>query len=273
MATVLYDPAVNPNILASGNLGYGQIPVAPIYPRPPFNLNTQIFTPIPDLLATATQTANGVTLNTNGSVFNGIPGYNVLAYAAVDGNTALLTPSSTFSANANTGYAGFTNYTVDFGDLDLDNLGIGDLDTIEDSITFEPVNPSLPALDATLGFTVAFDLAILEESSAANRAGVSVLVVSNDPTKEIEIGFKTAGADRAFAQSANFTEAEDSSGTALDFSVMRTYWLSVVGDRYSLAANGVEILSGSTRDYNFNPAASNPPLPAATNPYQTANFL
>lgn len=271
METLLFDPAVDASILARGYLEYAQLPVFPVYPEPPFNVGTVIYDPVPSLYA-PTPAAPG-RLNTNGSIFNGIPGYNALSYIAVDGNTALLTPVTSFAANANTGYAGFTNYTINFDDIDLDNLTLADLADLEDSLTFEPVNPNFPALDPAVGVTIAFDLRILQESSAPNRAGFSVVAVSSDTNQEIEIGFKTEGADRAYALSPDFVEAENSSATALNFGEMLTYWLSMSGDRYSLSANGVEILSGDLRDYNFNPAASDPPLPSAANPYEIPNFL
>lgn len=264
METVLYDPLIDADIFARGFLEFGQVPVSPLYPSPPSLSATDIFTPLPSLLDNASANPSGVTLNTNGNIFNGIPGYDPFAYFISNGN--ILSPTGrSLQANANTGYAGFTNYTVDFENIDIND--------IEGSLSFEPVNSSFPILDSATGFTIAFDLAILQEASAANRAGFSIVAVTSDPSKEIEIGFKTAGADRAFAQDTNFVEAENSSATSLDFSTPKTYWLSISGSTYSLAANGVEILSGLLRNYNFDPTTSNPPLPAAANPYATPNFL
>jgi hypothetical protein len=272
MDTVLFDPTVDSSILTRGYLQYAQLPVFPIYPEPPFDAGTIIYDPVPSLY-TPTGPANAGNLNTNGTPFNGIPGYNALLYLAANGNTAFLPTARLFSADANTGYAGFTNYTINFDDIDLNSIDLDDLEDLEASLILEPVNPSFPALDPTAGVTVAFDLTIFQESSAPNRAGFSLVAVSSDTTKEIEIGFKTAGADRAVALSENFVEAENSSATALDFSQTRTYWLSLSGDRYSLSANGVEILSGNLRNYAFNPATSDPPLPTAANPYAIPNFL
>ncbi|MBT9314227.1 hypothetical protein IXB50_02180 [Leptothoe spongobia TAU-MAC 1115] len=247
-----------------GYFAYGQLPVFPAYPSPPSLAATDVFTPIPNLLDAAISDSNGTTFNSDGTVFNGIPGYNPVIYFASGGST-LIPTGRTLSATANTGYAGFTNYTVDFDNIDFND--------IEGSLNFQTVNNNFPTLDSGDGFTIAFDLAILNEVSESNRAGFSVVLVSDDVSKEVEIGFKTDGADRAFAQSANFTEAETSSATSLDFSIRKTYWLSISGNTYSLAANGVEILSGNTRDYNFDPTTSSPALPASANPYQTPNFL
>lgn len=263
----IYDPAVNPDPFASGFLTYGQLPVAPLYVSPlPVGSTSDAFE-VPSLLASAGQNSSGITLNTNGSVFNGLPGYSLATYIASNGNLKIPT-GRTFSANANTGYAGFTNYT-----LDLSSLNPSDLSTI----TLEPVSNNFPVLNAAAGFTLAFDLTVLQESSAAARAGFSALIISSDPSKGIELGFKEQGnnSDRVFAQNANLNSASEgeSSTLPLEISQTKTYWISVTGTTYSLAANGVQILSGSLRDYSFNPATSNPPFPGSANPYEAANLI
>lgn len=268
MTTTLYDPAVDSDPFALGLLGYGQLPVSPISIDPPSLSATDLFLNVPDLLDSATTDSSGITLDTDGSVFNGLVGLNPLLFA---GGIELPT-GRTFAATANTGYAGFTNYTIDLGDIDPDDIQPDDLANLEDSLELKPVNPNFPTLDPDVGFTIAFDLTILNESSAANRAGFSLIVVSSDNSKEIELGFKTEGADHVFAQGANFQEAESSSAT-LDFSTTQTYSLDIEGDTYSLEAGGVEILSGSLRDYNFDPLTSDPPLPEDANPYELPNFI
>ncbi|NER82234.1 MAG: hypothetical protein F6K42_22260 [Leptolyngbya sp. SIO1D8] len=262
MTTTLYDPAVDQDPLALGFLAYGQLPVSPVYLSPPSLSATDVYTTVPDLLASATQSASGITLDTDGSVFDGMTGYNPQAFFLFN---TLIPTGRTFSADADTGYSGFTNYTIDF-----DNIDIND---IEGSLVLESVNPAFPTLNSNVGFTVAFDLTILQESSADDRAGFSVLVVTNDTSKEIELGFKTDGADRIFAQDTNLVEGEDSSAVSLDLSDTKTYWLSILGDKYSLAADGTEVLSGNLRDYNFDPTTSDPPFPAAANPYETPNLI
>ncbi|HEY9735584.1 MAG TPA: hypothetical protein V6D06_04850, partial [Trichocoleus sp.] len=222
--TTLYNPLVNIDPLALNYLTYGQVPL-PLSPL------------IPNFFSNATLNSEGTTLNTNGLVL---------------------------SNSANTGYAGFTNYTVKIPQLPPVNLN---------SLTLEPVNPNLPVLNASQGFTLEFDLKLLQESSAAGRAGFSVLVVSNDPSKSIEIGFKEQGnSDRIFAQNATFGEGESSS-VPLNLNQTQTFWVSFLGDQYSVAANGLEILTGSLRDYIFNPTSSSPPLPAGVNPYEAKNLV
>lgn len=272
MSTILYNPIADSDILALGQLAYGQFPIAPISPTLPLSLQSNIFINIPDLKSFGTSDTSGFTLDTNGTAFVGVPGYDAFTFLLSGGNLPLPAPLS-FSADANTGYSGFTNYTLDLDGLDFDNISLAELAQIEDSLAFELVDSDFPALDSSSGFTVAFDLAIAEEASNANRAGFSVIAVTDDTSKAIEIGFKTEGSDRAFAQSATFTEAENSSAISLDFSNSMTYWLSVSGDTYSLAANGVEVLTGNLRDYDFDPANSDPALPSSANPYETPNFL
>ncbi|MDB9526902.1 hypothetical protein PN498_12960 [Oscillatoria sp. CS-180] len=272
MATTLYNPAVNTDILALGQLAYGQIPIFPFFPSLPLSLQSVVYVDIPNLSSDATKSASGTTLNTNGTAFDDAPGYNALTFILSGGNLPPIAPFR-FTADANTGYAGYTNYTINLEEIDPNNLDIEFLSNLDESLEFVKVNDNFPDLDPTPGFTVAFDLAISEEASDPNRAGFTVIAVTDDPTKAIEIGFKTEGSDRAFAQSANFTEAENSSATPLDFSVSKTYWLSVSGETYSLAANGVEILTGNLRDYQFDPTTSDPPFPEAANPYETPNFL
>lgn len=222
--TTLYNPLVDTDPLALNYLTYGQVPI-PLGPL------------IPSFFSNATLNNEGTTLNTNGLIL---------------------------SNNANTGYAGFTNYTVRVPRVPPTDLN---------SLTLEPVNASFPVLNAAQGFTVEFDLKVLQESSAAGRAGFSVLVVSNDPTKSLEIGFKEQGnSDRIFVQNALFGEGESSS-LPLNINQTQTYWVSFLGNQYSIAANGVEILSGTLRDYVFNPTNSSPPLPTGVNPYEAKNLV
>lgn len=256
MATTLYDPAINADPLASGFLAYAQLPASPTYPSPLSSPPTYLYTPIPSLFDSAIQTSNGITLDTNGTVFGTAAEFNFITQ---------LPTGSFFPADANTGYAGFTNYTIDFSNLNYSDIA--------GSLTLEPVNGAFPILDPNIGFTIAFDLAILQESSANDRAGFSLLVVTSDASKEIELGFTTNGIDRVFAQQASFGEAENTGTTPLDFTTTKTYWLSVSGETYSLAANGVQILTGSLRDYAFDPTTSDPPLPAQADPYDIPNLV
>lgn len=165
--------------------------------------------------------------------------------------TGVGTPSlNTNLGSGNKGYAGYSNYTLNI------------------SRKLILVNQDFPILDRMTGFSVAFNVAVTDESSNANRAGFSVLVISDDG-KGIELGFKQEeSSDRIFAQSEDFTEAEE---VNVDISAMTHYVLTVQYDTYTLLADDTEILTGELRHYNFNPNTSSPPL--SFNPYTSPNFL
>ncbi len=167
--------------------------------------------------------------------------------------TGVGTPSlNTDLGSGNKGYAGYSSYTL--------------------TASFKPelilVNSDFPILDRFTGFSVAFNVAVTDESSNANRAGFSVLVISDDG-KGIELGFKQEeSSDRIFAQSEDFTEAEE---VNIDISAMTHYVLTVQNDSYTLVADATDILTGELRHYNFNPNASSPALPF--NPYTSPYFV
>jgi hypothetical protein len=156
----------------------------------------------------------------------------------------------TASGDLNQGYAGYSNYTAEPTGLT--------------SFTTKKINAAFPILDRTPGYTLNFKLAVNSEASNDNRAGFSLIMTSED-AKSIELGFK---GDRIFAQSSTFTEEEKVTFTT---SALTDYKLAVKGDGYELFANNTSILKGALRTYQFNPAASNPPLPLS--PYTLPSFL
>lgn len=164
-------------------------------------------------------------------------------------DTQIFTSPFSGSTTANTGYAGYSNYTIN-------------------PTTLAPklVNAATPTLNRTTGFQVAFRLAVQAETSAANRAGFNVTVISNDG-RAIELGFKS---NRIFAQSNTFI-ASESVQPAYQMSNPTNYKLVVQGDRYRLLANNTQILTGALRTYQFNPNTSQPRLPF--NPYQLPNLV
>jgi len=122
-------------------------------------------------------------------------------------------------------------------------------------------------LDRANGCQVLFTVRVLSETHISlDRAGFSLLVESSDK-RGIELGFWE---NEVWAQEGGtinpFTHAE---GTALTTTNdLIAYRLTVLGDRYTLTANGSTVLSGPLRDYTLAPA---PPLPV--NPYTTANLI
>ena len=122
-------------------------------------------------------------------------------------------------------------------------------------------------LDRVGGYQVLFTVQVISETHVnTDRAGFSLLVTSSDK-QGIELGFWE---NEVWAQEGGtvnpFTHAEGASFTTTTDLV--EYRLTVIGDHYSLAANGSTVLAGLLRDYTQAPA---PPLPV--NPYTTANLI
>lgn len=272
VGTVLYDPLIHANPLASGFFAYGQLPTAPIFLQnfPPSSVGdiTDVYEvlPLPQV-----SSSTGTRLNTNGTLINISPGYEPLTYYASNGTIKIPT-GRTLTLTPFQGYAGFANHTID---LDFANLDLFTFDPNSAELT--PVNGAFPVLDPGQGFAVEFDLAIALEQSNANRAGFSVTVISNDLSKGLEIGFKEAGlnSDYIFAQNANLNAASEGERSVLplEIQVAQRYRLAMQGSSYTLSVNGTTLLTGTLRDYSFDPTLSSPPFPEAVNPYETPNFL
>lgn len=268
----IYNPAINSDPLASGFLTYGQLPLFPLFVQdfPPSQVSdiSDVFEVDP--LAQTTGSA-GITLNTSGTAFTISPGYEPLSYFLSGG--VLKRPTGRFLTLApNEGYAGFTNYDID---LNLSGGSIFDFDP--DAARLVPVSEAFPVLDPVVGFSIEFDLAIAYEQSNANRAGFSFTLISNDLTRGAEFGFKEAGlnSDYIFIQNANLNAATagERSTAPLEISATNRYRVTFQGDAYTLSVNNSMLLTGSLRDYSFNPQASTPPFPSSINPYETPNFL
>ncbi len=124
------------------------------------------------------------------------------------------------------------------------------------------VTQSATPLDHTAGYTLRFDIRVVNgTSSSTSRAGFSVIALSSD-NKGIELGFNP---DEIFAQgdSPLFVRSEN---VALDTtSAITRYDLEVLGNAYTLKADGVTKLTGALRDYT--------PFVGLIDPYETPNFL
>lgn len=141
-------------------------------------------------------------------------------------------------------------------------------------------NPVLtPILNRGRGYTLRFWAQVLTENHAGSdkngdgvddRAGFSVIVISNDGLRGIELGFWT---NRIWAQNGGapvnsggtlFTQGES---VAFDTTAALTpYELTVLDEAYTLTAGNTVILSGSLRDYSALPDG---PLDV----YETPNFI
>ena len=127
---------------------------------------------------------------------------------------------------------------------------------------FTPEPSIMPVLDPSRGFSVDFELQVLNETHVSDdRAGFSLILLGDD-NRGVELGF---WANEIWAQSDTplFTHAE---GVAFDTTAALTdYRLQVYGDSYQLRADDILILSGPTRDYT--------PFTGLIDPYEVPNYL
>ncbi|MEH2462372.1 FG-GAP-like repeat-containing protein [Nostoc sp.] len=188
--------------------------------------------------------------------------------------TTSATNSTTNLVTNNTAYAGYTNYGIS-----------------GTSLTTNPLNPLFPTLDRNAGFVISFGLKVNSETLATtanknndgktDRAGFSVIALDQDK-KGIELGFLT---DQIFAQDDGTTQKDPSlepdtsgnpfktlftqaEGVTFDTKTLVNYDLAILGDNYTLFADGVAKLAGKVRDYTA--AAIPAPIPDV---YEKPNFL
>ena len=128
------------------------------------------------------------------------------------------------------------------------------------------VNPDFPTLDNTVGYEISFTMQLLEESRTnQSRAGFSIIAVSQDTSKAIEVGFQQTSATTGniFAQGGpTFVAAEN---VSFNTTAETHYTLAVQGDTYTVSADGTPILNGLLRDYTS--------FVGAIDPYETPNFI
>ena len=125
--------------------------------------------------------------------------------------------------------------------------------------------PPAPPLDRSMGFRVLFSLRIAKENHvSSHRAGFSLIALSND-LKGVELAFWK---DEIWAQGDRplFTKSE-TSGPFDAESRPVDYGLTIRGDVYTLAADGVTILRGPLKDYS---SLNSPPFDFV---YRQPNFL
>ncbi len=234
-----------------------------------FALNSLVLVGLQPQIATATTLYTGEDLPEKqgwlvpGAIqSDGVPISDVSDFQIVDPVTkafTLQTHNIDPNSNSFAGYLGYTNYFAQppiFSELQL-------------------VNSEFSELNIDDGYSVFFDVAVksLSEDNP-DRAGFSVIAISSDVTKGIELDFEP---DLIFAQSdtidntgaSEFVREETS--TPIVTSDSNSYELRVNPSTYELFANGDKILNGNLRDYEFNINATNPNLPF--NPYETPNFL
>ncbi|TVP60482.1 MAG: hypothetical protein EA343_17315 [Nodularia sp. (in: Bacteria)] len=167
------------------------------------------------------------------------------------GGTQTATNGGTNLVTTPEGFAGYSNYNA---------------------LTTTLLNNAFPVLNRNQGFTLSFDLKINSESNENDRAGFSVLVVTSDKTKAIELGFWS---DEIWAQTEpddGFTRSETEQASRDTTAELTRYDLTIKGDTYSLFAAGEEtpIITGSLRDYT---GVDELVFTLPYNPYEQPNFI
>ncbi|MEM7033240.1 MAG: choice-of-anchor Q domain-containing protein [Chloroflexota bacterium] len=124
-----------------------------------------------------------------------------------------------------------------------------------------------PILDHNTGYSLRFVAQLITETHISNdRAGFSVIAISSDGIRGIELGFWT---DRIWAQEGGdtepplFTHAEEALFDTTTGLIQ--YELVINNYEYSLLAAGNEILRGRLRDYTD--------FSGPIDPYETPNFV
>ena len=150
------------------------------------------------------------------------------------------------------------------GSTVLDTTAAGS-DTYAGWVATAAASPGFPILDRTAGFQVNFTVQVEDETHTSDhRAGFSFIVLSKDG-RGIELGFWE---DQIWAQADEQTGGLFTRAEGVPFPVssgLTEYQVTVMGDAYTLAANGETILTGPLREYS---AFSGFP-----DPYETPNFL
>lgn len=134
---------------------------------------------------------------------------------------------------------------------------------------------TFPTLDRQHGVTIRFTMQLTSEDhttsgtaekngdGVADRAGFSVIAISSDGQRGIELGFWE---NEIWAQEGGvadlFTHAE---GVTFTTGNLTTYELVLQGERYALSTGDSVILDGSLRDYTA--------FTGLIDPYETPNFL
>ena len=298
---VLYDPAQNADVEEFGYLAFQQLPTSPVYPddansilndltgfgaailaynlgSPPSGAFGNVYTDVPEF-SIADQAGVGSTVDTDGTIFNGLTGYNPVAYFAslIDDpdNPDLIPTGETFSADRFLGYGGYLTHTID-GIDDLDFSDIANLNP--DDLALTPVADNPAVLDDNVGFNLTFQVNILNEEGrfdgggGADLAGFSVLVVT-EGGEAIELAWQTNGAnpDTIAAYNADFSFGQ--SVEVGNINQDTVYDLNVTDGQYYLTSQGALLLTGDLIEYNFDPTNSEPPFPANLNPYETDSLI
>ncbi len=252
------------------------------------NLGTTVADLIAGLVTDADFDPKGIAItsvdNTNGTwqfSTNGGETWQAIGNATSNSNAVVLGATSLYSgdlgiAPSSQGWLAFANVvgateTVEATGTTLNTMAnqaiYAGYSNFNGPVLANPDFPNVNRLDNTLGYRISFNLQLLEESRTNNnRAGFSIIAVSQDKTKAIELGFQklsdTTG--KIFAQGCcPLFEAVES--VSFNTTVATQYTLAVKDNAYTLLADGVQILTGSMRDYSA--------FVGTFDPYETPNFI
>lgn len=154
--------------------------------------------------------------------------------------------------------------TYENGSTTLDTTKSGN-DTYAGWTSTAANTPGFPTLDRATGFELGFTMQVESESHTNNnRSGFSIIILSAD-AKGIELAFWE---NEIWAQNDDATGGLFMHGERASFPTTigaTNYQLLIIGDTYTLTANGTPILNGPLRDYSK--------FEGFPDPYQSPNFL
>ncbi|MBD2005985.1 MULTISPECIES: choice-of-anchor Y domain-containing protein [Cyanophyceae] len=257
----------------------------------PNNIGTKLFDLISGLVTDVNNDPQGIAVtgvdNSNGIWQYSLDGgSNWTKFGAVsDTNATVLGWTTLYTSQVGTAPSSqrltFANLS---GAIQTVGSGATTLTSLANSNIYTGYTTSSFTLDRTKGYTINFSVKINTEDhspasaqknpsqdSIADRAGFSIIAISSDGQKGIEIGFwdneiwvqddgVTPGNGSIFTHTVNSAERYFGSTTTL-----KDYSLSVLGNNYTLYANGTQILSGLLRDYTA--------FVGSIDPYETPNFI
>ncbi|MFN8454920.1 MAG: hypothetical protein U0401_09680 [Anaerolineae bacterium] len=176
--------------------------------------------------------------------------FSLLPLVTVFGASLTLYDGAQNSFPDNQGFVVFPPFSVVSATETLTTGGVifDTTPNISEKIGYLSRDNLMPVLDRIYGYTVTFAVQVITETHANNnRAGFSIIVVSND-LEGIELGFWT---DQVWAQEGGnppvFTHAE---GISITNTSVTSYQLAIKGNSYILFNDTTEILTGNLRNYS-----------------------
>jgi hypothetical protein len=206
-------------------------------------------------------------------LLNFLAAYNLNTVQAVSqlGESKLILYDAASGEIPDSSVMGFTAFPPEGASLSFDNGSsvldstITGTDTYAGFVASGAITTGFPILDSSTGFQVDFTLQVERESHDSNhRSGMSVIVLDS-AARGIEMSFWT---NQIWVQNDDTTGSLFTQGEAVTFDTTASpvaYQITMVGEIYTLNANGQTILTGPLRDYSA--------FDRFPDPYETPNFL